>query len=134
MPVVIDLTGVSTEGPPPLDEGVYDAVITKADIKNSKNSGEPTLYLEFAVGDEGRNQRWSTSLQEGLRWRLKRMLVRLGIEIPDGAFEFDERELVGIECKVEIAQEPHYRDPNRMTSRIREILGPEEDGSEQSWG
>lgn len=133
MPVVIDLTGVSTEGPAPLDAGTYPAVITKSSISPSKNSGEDTLYLELSVGDEGRNLKWSCSMLEQQLWRLKRLLVSLGIEIPEGQFEFDEADLVGIECQVEVIQEPHYRDKKRKTNRISAITGPGGEDEGSSW-
>lgn len=134
MPVVIDLTGVSTEGPAPLDVGTYPAVITKAKIEPSKNSGEDTLYLELSVGEEGRNLKWSCSMQTSMLWRFKLLLVSLGIEIPEGEFEFDEAELIGVECQADVIQEPHYRDKKRKTNRIAKILGPNGEDSSESWG
>lgn len=132
MPATIDLTGVSTEGKPPLEPDTYPAVITKADIHDSKNSGEPTLYLELSVGDEGRNMRWSTSLQAQSLWRLKRLLTTLGLELPEGEFEFDEQDLIGIDCSVRTILKPHYNDPKRKTADIVEIL--DESGEAPSWG
>ena len=134
MPVTIDLTGVSTAGKPPLEPDVYPAVITKADIHNSKSSDEPTLYLDLAVGEEDdtRNGRWNTSLQDGSLWRLKRMLVSLGIEVPEGEFEFDEADLVGLECQVRTIQEPHYQDKNRTSWKIAEVFG--ENDVNKDWG
>ncbi len=134
MPIVIDLTGVSTEGPAPLDAGTYPAVITKSNISPSKNSGEDTLYLDISVGEEGRNLKWSTSVQTAMLWRLKKLLASLGIDIPEGEFEFDEADLIGVECQVEVIQEPHYRDKKRKTNRIAAILGPGGEDSEESWG
>lgn len=140
MPVVIDLTGVSVGGASPLEPGHYPAVITKADIHPSKSSGEDTLYLDLSVsgGDDEesgevieRTLRWNTSLQQKSLGRLKQLLIRIGIEIPEGEFEFDEQDLVGVECQVRLLTEPHYRDPERMTNRIAEILGTDGDGS---WG
>jgi hypothetical protein len=131
--MLIDLTGVSAEGLAPLDPDDYPAVITKSEVKNSKSSDEPTLYLELSVGEEGRNLRWSTSLQGQSLWRLKRLLIRLGIEIPEGPFEFDEADLVGIECVARVIQEPHYKEKNRKTNRIQEILGSDGDSAEESW-
>jgi len=132
MPLVIDLTGVSTQGRPPLEADDYPAVITKADIHDSKSSGEPTLYLSLSVGDEGRNMPWTTSLQDQSLWRVKRLLVTLGFELPEGEFEFDETDLVGVDVMARVTQEQHYRDKKRKTNRIVEILN--EDGSEAEWG
>lgn len=132
MPITIDLTGVSTAGKPPLEPDDYPAVITKADIHDSKASGEPTLYLSLSVGDEGRNMSWSTSLQDQSLWRLKRLLVTLGFELPEGDFEFDEADLVGVDVMARVTQEPHYRDKKRKTNRIAEILN--ENGEEAEWG
>lgn len=135
MPIQVDMTGVSVEGPPPLEPDKYQAVITKAEVKPSKSSGDPTLYLEFAAGDEGRNLRWNTSLNSKTLWRLKRFLVNIGIEVPDGPFEFDEQDLVGIECVVDVGVEPHYRDPARKQNRVLNVLGPNsEEDAEGSWG
>lgn len=136
MPIVVDMTGVSVGGAIPLDADDYPAVITKADIHESKSSGEDTLYLDLAVGEEGRNMRWNTSLQPSGLWRLKRMLMRLGIEVPEGPFEFDEADLVGVECVVRVILEPHYRDKNRKTNKITDIFGPDGEDTEleASWG
>lgn len=135
MPIQVDMTGVTTEGPAPLDAGKYPAVISKAEIKDSKNSGTPTLYLDLAVGEEGRGMRWNTSLNERALWRLKLFLVNIGIEVPDGPFEFDEQELVGVECVVDVATETHYRDPSRKMNRVTGILSPDsEEEGEGSWG
>ena len=134
MPIVVDMTGVSLEGPPVLEADDYPAVITKSEVKPSKSSGEDTLYLELSVGEEGRNLRWQTSLQQNTLWRLKRLLVRLGIEVPEGPFEFDEADLVGIECVARVTVEPHYQDKTRKTNRVQDILGPQgEDETEGSW-
>lgn len=136
MPIQVDMTGVTVEGPPPLDPGKYAAVITKAEVKPSKSSGNPTLYLDLAVGEEGRKCRWNTSLDDTSLWRLKRFLVNIGVEVPDGPFEFDEAELVGVECVADIGVEPHYRDPSRKQNRVLGILGPgeEEDEANGAWG
>jgi hypothetical protein len=141
MPITVDLTGVSVGGAAPLEPGIYPAIIAKADIHDSKNSREPTLYLDLAVTVEGedgeepeeRTLRWNTSVQEKQLGRLKQLLIRLGIEIPEEEFTFDEEDLVGMECQIRVTQEPHYRDPERMTNRVAEILGSDADGS-GSWG
>lgn len=134
MPIQVDMTGVTAEGPAPLDVGKYPAVITKAEIKESKSSGNPTLFLDLSVGDEGRNLRWNTSLQANALWRLKAMLVNLGIEVPDGPFEFDEADLVGVECIADVTQETHYRDADRKQNRVNRILGTDGEEGEGSWG
>jgi hypothetical protein len=134
MPVQVDLTGVSVEGPTPLEPDTYDAVITKADIHPSKSSQNDTLYLEIAVGEEGRNLRWNCSVAGDSLWRFKKLLVRLGFEIPEGPFEFDEKELIGAECQVKVSLEPHYQDPSRKTNKITAVLGPDGEEGEGSWG
>lgn len=136
MPIQVDMTGVSVEGPPALEPDKYPAIITKAEVKNSKSSDLPTLYLELSVGEEGRSLRWNTSLEKKSLWRLKRMLVNLGVEVPDGEFTFDEQDLVGIECVADVGVEPHYHDANRKQNRVLGILAPGEAGTEDegSWG
>ncbi len=139
MPVTIDLTGVAVGGAAPIEPDIYPGVITKADIHPSKSSGEDTLYLDLSVNagedEDGdaieRNLRWNTSMQQKQLGRFKQLLVRLGIEIPEGEFTFDEQDLVGVECSVRVLTEPHYRDPQRLTNKVAEILGTEDDGS---WG
>lgn len=137
MPIQVDMTGVSVEGPLPLEPGKYPAVVTKAEVKPSKSSGNDTLYLDFNVGEEGRGMRWNTSLEPKSLWRFKRFLVNLGIEVPDGPFDIDEQELVGLECIVDVGVEPHYRDPGRKQNRVLQVLGTEqaeEAEGEGSWG
>jgi hypothetical protein len=115
---------------------MYPATITKADIHPSKSSQEDTLYLDLAVGEEGRTMHWNTSLQEQSLGRLKQLLLRLDFDIPEGSFEFDEQDLVGVECQVEVTLEAHYRDPKRKMNRIAAIYGSEgpNEEEEQSWG
>ena len=62
--------------------------------------------------------------------------MNLGIEVPDGPFELDEQELVGIECIADVGVEAHYRDAERKQNRILNILGPDqaEEAEEGSWG
>lgn len=130
------MTGVSVEAPPPLDPDVYPAVITKADIHPSKSSGDDTLYLDIGVGEEGRNMRWNCSCSSEhpkAMWRFKRLLVRLGFDVPEGPFDFDEAELVGVPCRVRTELEPHYRDPGRKQARIVEIMS-EDESEDESWG
>lgn len=140
MPVVVDLTGVSASGPPPLEPDIYPATISKAEVKPSKSSGEDTLYLTLVVSyvneeeeEDERTFSWNTSLQKKQLHRLKLLLLRLGVDVPDGPLEFDEQDLVGVECRVRLTQEKHYRDENRMTNRVAEILGTEDD-PEEGWG
>jgi hypothetical protein len=135
MAVVIDLTGVSVGGAAPLEADVYPAIITKAEIGLSKSSNEPKLDLEFGIGEEGRPAYQSMSLQTKVLWRFKQMLMRLGVEYPDGPFDVEEfvQDLVGLECQLRLSVEPSYRDPKRNVNKIVEILGPdEEDGTD--WG
>lgn len=136
MPIVVDMTGVTVGGAAPMDEDDYPAVVTKSDIHEAKSSGEDTLYLDLAVGEEGRKLSWNTSLQEQSLWRLKRLLVRLGIEVPEGPFEFDEQDLVGIEVVARVTKERHYKDRKRFTNKITDIFGPngEDEAEEASWG
>lgn len=134
MPIIVDMTGVSVEGAAPLDADDYPSVITKSDIHESKSSGEDGLYLDLSVGEEGRHMRWQTSLQPQSLWRLKRLLVRLGVEVPEGEFEFDEADLVGVECIARVIVEPHYKDKKRKTNRIQDIFGPNGEEGEESWG
>lgn len=136
MPIQVDLTGVSVEAPPPIEPDIYPAVITKADIHPSKNSGDDTLYLDIAVGDDGRNMRWNCSVSTEhpkAMWRFKRLLVRLGFEVPEGPMDFDEADLVGLDCRVRTILEPHYRDPARKSAKITEVMGPDE-SDDESWG
>jgi hypothetical protein len=142
VPVTVDLTGVTAGGPAALEAGIYPAVIAKADVHDSKNSAEPTLYLDLSLSiededtgeTEERTMRWNTSLQPKQLGRFKELLNRLGFDYPEeGPFEFDEAELVGIECRVRLTQEPHYRDPERMTNRVAEILGTDVD-EQEAWG
>lgn len=138
MPITVNLTGVEAGGPAPWEAGIYSAIITKAEIRPSKSSNEDTLYLELSAkietdeGDEDRNFRWNTSMQQKSLGRFKQLLMRLGFEFPEeGEFEFDEADLVGTECQIRLTVEPHYRDPERQTNRVAEILGTEDDGT---WG
>jgi hypothetical protein len=129
MPIVVNLDDVVAGGAPPLEVGYYPATITKADIHPSKSSQEDTLYLDLAIGDDGRRGTWNCSMQPQALGRFKELLMRLDFELPEGDFEFDEQELVGVECSVYLTIEKHYRDPQRKVNRVSGIYaaGTDED-------
>ena len=54
MPIQVDMTGVTAEGPAPLEPDKYQAIITKAEVKNSKSSDKPTLFTDGKVQVERR--------------------------------------------------------------------------------
>jgi hypothetical protein len=135
MAVVVDLTGVSVGGGAPLEADVYPAIITKAEIGLSKSSNEPKIDFEFGIGEEGRPAYLTISLQQKVLWRFKQILMRLGVEIPEGSFDVEELapDLVGLECQLRLSVEPSYRDPQRMVNKVMEVLGPDDEDGGGGW-
>jgi hypothetical protein len=74
------------------------------------------------------------SLQPQSLWRVKRLLVALGIDVPEGPFELDEQDLVGLECVARVTQVPHYSDKSRKVNDITDILSADGDEVEANWG
>jgi hypothetical protein len=128
MPIHIDMTGVSEGGTfAVLEPGIYDAHVDKIEMSANKGqSGYHYLTFVYQTDDSVKRNIWSNySLSPQALWRLKLDLTRLGVEIPDGEFDFEPNDVVGTKCRVRVSKKPHYSRPGEEDNELEEVLPPE---------
>lgn len=128
--VSVDLSGVETSRKA-IPEGTYEVVVNSAELKNSK-SGNNMVALEFEVVDgphKGGKLFENCSLQPQALFKLKSVLMALGLEIPNKAFDLDLGELVGLTCEVEVGHEVYE---GKKRARILQYNDPEDKDEEDS--
>jgi len=109
-------------------EGLYRGRITKVEgpVPSRSTAGQFTINVEFFLEDTGNRKIWETfSLQGNALWRLKEFLVGLGIEVPEGKFQFDPAAIQDMEVDVQVAQEPHWQDSTRMIEKVVKVTRAE---------
>lgn len=122
--VNVDLSGVEVSRKV-LPEGTYEVAVNSAELTTSKND-KPTVKLEFEVCEgphKGAKLFENCSLQPQALFKLKSVLMALGMEIPDEAFDLNLRDLIGLTCGVEVGHEVYE---GKKRSRILEYLNPDE--------
>lgn len=122
--VNVDLSGVEVSRKV-LPEGTYEVAVNSAELTTSKND-KPTVKLEFEVCEgphKGAKLFENCSLQPQALFKLKSVLMALGMEIPDGAFDLNLRDLIGLTCGVEVGHEVYE---GKKRSRILEYINPDE--------
>jgi len=109
--ITIDWDG-ATDGPSfdPLEEGVYNAVITKATPGVTKTPPpRPKLEVEFSLPEANNRRLWRNyTIQPNALWALKQDLVALGMEVPTGSMDLDTSELIGLKCQLQVTVVPHW--------------------------
>lgn len=121
--LTLDLSGVETARKA-IPEGTYEVVVNSAVQKDSQG-GNPMVAFEFEVvggSHKGVKLYENCSLQPQALFKLKSVLLALGLEIPNRSFDLDLSELVGLTCEVEVGHEVYegkkrsrilqYNDPN----------------------
>lgn len=117
--VVVDFTDVETGGGMPTPDGYYVAEIASAEKEVSQ------------AGNDMITVRWKTHIGSNVfdrfvivpqsLWVLRTALECMGIETPDGEFEFDIDDLVGNKCGLEIVNEEYEeKDQPRVTGYMPE--------------
>jgi hypothetical protein len=130
--ISVDLTGVET-GVKAIPEGTYSVKVAEAEIVESQ-SGNPMVKIVFEVTEgkqKGSKLFENVSLQPQALFKLKALLLALGYDIPDGAFDLDVTELLDLECEVEVAHEK-YEGKNRAKIVEYIIDGEEDEDDEDS--
>ena len=100
--VNVDLSGVETSRKT-IPEGVYTLVVDSATQKNSQG-GNPMIVFEFSVAEgkyQGSKLYENCSLQPQALFKLKSVLIALGLEIPNKAFDQDLKDLIGMTCEAD---------------------------------
>jgi hypothetical protein len=128
MPIQIDFTGSDAGGNfDPLDAGTYKATIEKIE-QGVSQAGNPKLEFTFNLTEHNGRKQWRNyALTPKALWALKGDLVNLGIDVPEGEFEFEPEELIGMPVLLELKQKPHWKDADRMDNEIAKVV--KDDGS-----
>lgn len=126
--VNIDLSGVEVSRKV-IPEGTYQVVVNEAKMGKSKED-KPKVAFEFEVS-EGPNKGFklfeNCSLQPQALFKLKSLLMALEVDIPDGAFDLNLKDLIGLTCEVEVGHEVYE---GKKRARILEFINPAESGED----
>ena len=128
--VNVDLSGVEASRKA-IPEGTYEVVVNEATQKNSRD-GNPMIAFEFEVTEgahKGAKLYENCSLQPQALFKLKSVLLALGMDIPNKAFDLNLRDLVGLTCEVEVGHEVYE---GKKRARILQYNDPEESQEEDS--
>lgn len=124
----IDFTGVEGGGRS-CPDGRYVGKLKSWEQAEGSDSGQPYLACKFSVN--GATVYDNFSLQPQALWRLKGYLQALGTEVPDGAFDLDMDECIGVEVGVEITNEKYN---GKDKPRITDFFGADQVGEAQGGG
>lgn len=127
--VNVDLSGVEASRKA-IPEGTYEVVVNEATQKNSRD-GNPMIAFEFEVAEgahKGAKLYENCSLQPQALFKLKSVLLALGMNIPNKAFDLNLRDLVGLTCEVEVGHEVYE---GKKRARILQYNDPEETQDEE---
>lgn len=128
--VNVDLSGVEASRKA-IPEGTYEVVVNEAIQKDSRD-GNPMIAFEFEVAEgahKGAKLYENCSLQPQALFKLKSVLLALGMDIPNKAFDLNLRDLVGLTCEVEVGHEVYE---GKKRARILQYNDPEESQEEDS--
>lgn len=127
--VNVDLSGVETSRKT-IPEGVYTLVVDSATQKNSQG-GNPMIVFEFSVAEgkyQGSKLYENCSLQPQALFKLKSVLIALGLDIPNKAFDLDLKDLIGMTCEADIGHEVYE---GKKKARILEYIDPNDSDSDE---
>lgn len=129
----VDLSGVEASRKA-IPEGTYEVVVNEATQKNSRD-GNPMISFEFEVQDgphKGTKLYENCSLQPQALFKLKSVLLALGIDIPNKAFDLNLRDLIGLTCEVEVGHEVYEGKKRARILQYNEPGDSEEEEEEDS--
>lgn len=130
--VNVDLSGVETSRKA-IPEGVYTLVVDSATQKNSQG-GNPMIVFEFSVAEgkyQGSKLYENCSLQPQALFKLKAVLIALGLDIPNKAFDLDLKDLIGMTCEADVGHEVYE---GKKKARILEYIDPSDSDSDEDEG
>lgn len=128
--VNVDLSGVETSRKT-IPEGVYTLVVDSATQKSSQG-GNPMIVFEFSVAEgkyQGSKLYENCSLQPQALFKLKSVLIALGLDIPNKAFDLDLKDLIGMTCEADVGHEVYE---GKKKARILEYIDPSDSDSDEN--
>ena len=126
--VNVDLSGVETSRKT-IPEGTYTLVVDSATQKSSQG-GNPMIAFEFSVAEgkyQGSKLYENCSLQPQALFKLKSVLIALGLDIPNKAFDLDLKDLIGMTCEADVGHEVYE---GKKKARILEYIDPNDSDSD----
>lgn len=127
--VNLDLSGVEVSRRA-IPEGTYAVVVNKAELTKSRE-GNNMIKMEFEVTEgphKGAKLFENCSLQPQALFKLKSVMLALGMNIPEGSFDLDTNDLVGLNCEVGVGHETYE---GKKRARILEYINAEEADEEE---
>lgn len=127
--VNLDLSGVEVSRKA-IPEGTYAVVVNKAELTKSRE-GNNMIKMEFEVTEgphKGAKLFENCSLQPQALFKLKSVMLALGMDIPNGSFDLDTNDLVGLNCEVEVGHETYE---GKKRARILEYINAGEADEEE---
>ena len=119
----VDMTGVEAGGVL-IPQGNYSVEVEDVEVKNGQ-TGKPNLSWKFTIMEgkfKGSKLFYNTSLQPQALFNLKRVLLCLGVEVPDSTMNLDLSEVIGLSCDVEVGHEDY---DGKLRARITEFIQPD---------
>ena len=130
--IKMNFTGV-TEGFDPLPKGIFPATLFETKPGKALSSGKPKMDLTFKIQEPveyANRQAWLTlSLQPQSLWRVKGVLIALGVPTEDleSEVEVDWDELLGVPCRLQIGHEMYDGTLRQRTLEVLPPAGPDEE-------
>jgi hypothetical protein len=135
MPITIDFTGASS-GFEAIPAGEYDGTIVEI-VQGKSANGNPTIYFRYGelegLDDPKRRLQQSFSLLPQALWKLKGHLDSLGVDVPEGEFDFEPDDLLGTGVHLSVSVKPKWDDPSKEDNEIDEVT-LQSAGTSMSWG
>ena len=129
--VNVDLSGVEASRKA-IPEGTYEVVVNEANQKSSRD-GNPMISFEFEVTEgahKGAKLYENCSLQPQALFKLKSVLLALGMDIPNKAFDLNLRDLIGLTCEVEVGHEVYEGKKRARILQYNDLEESQEEGSD----
>jgi hypothetical protein len=102
----VDFSTVENKEFEPVPTGVYNAIITGAEVRDSK-SGNQYINWTFEIQDDpvaGRLVWGMTSLVQSALFKLQSLLAAIGMEC-DGEIDFDPDDAIGKVLRIQVEQD-----------------------------
>jgi hypothetical protein len=127
--VSVDMSDVESQGK--VKAGPNILTVDKVEVKE----GNEADYLSWQFSASTGGKVWeNTSLAPQALWKLRGLLEALGLEIPEGAFDLDLDEYIGLECGAEIEHEKYQGKTKGVIVDLypaEEVEGDEEDEEDE---
>ena len=134
MGVKLDFSNVGEGGFSPMPAGTYPATIFNIEQKLGRESRQPYLEFTFKVKDSNRQQWSNYSLQPQAIWKLKQLLMTLGVPESElaGEMDWEPSTVYGKEVHLVLRETVYNGQPS---NEVVDVLSSEQAGAvaKPSW-